>query len=53
VLRGRLDMRKRTGTQKVDQRLMFLAVWRNEAGHWRLFAYQSARPPASDPVSAP
>ena len=53
VLRGGLDMRKRNGTQKVDQRLMFLAVWRNEGGVWRLFVYQSARPPGSDPLPAP
>jgi ketosteroid isomerase-like protein len=52
VLHGRLDMRKRTGSQKVDQRLMFLAVWRKEGGAWRLFAYQSARPPGSDPIPA-
>jgi hypothetical protein len=53
VLHGRIDMRKRTGLQKVDQRLMFLAVWRLEHGVWRLFAYQSARPPGSDPIPVP
>ncbi len=26
-------------------RVRFLAVWRNEDGHWRLFAYQSTRLP--------
>ena len=27
--------------------LHFLAVWRNESGHWRLLAYQSSPPVAS------
>ncbi|HWA86905.1 MAG TPA: nuclear transport factor 2 family protein [Opitutus sp.] len=29
--------------------LHFLAVWRNESGHWRLLAYQSS-PPAAAPT---
>ncbi|HVU25180.1 MAG TPA: nuclear transport factor 2 family protein [Opitutus sp.] len=36
-----------TGERRLEFVLHFLAVWRNESGHWRLLAYQSSPPVAS------
>lgn len=46
LLTGRASLRVRMGEQQVAFRLRFLAVWRHEAGTWRLLAYQSAQIPA-------
>ena len=35
----------RVNQQPVELRLRFLAVWREEAGHWKLLAYQSSQLP--------
>jgi hypothetical protein len=32
--------------RRVEFTVHFLAIWRNESGHWRLLAYQSSTPPA-------
>lgn len=45
VLIGRQDMRKRLGKDWSDITLRFLSVWKQEAGTWRMIAWQSARPP--------
>ncbi|MEO7597327.1 MAG: nuclear transport factor 2 family protein [Opitutus sp.] len=37
----------RVNNQAVELRLRFLAVWREEAGHWKLLAYQSSQLPGS------
>lgn len=31
------------GGQRIESTIRFLAVWRDENGHWRLLAYQSAQ----------
>jgi ketosteroid isomerase-like protein len=46
VITGRASLRVRTAEQHLAFRLRFLAVWRHEAGNWRLLAYQSAQLPA-------
>lgn len=43
---GVQQMRKRFGSEWSDITLRYLAVYRNEAGAWRMIAWQSARPPA-------
>ena len=35
----------RVNQQPVELRLRFLAVWREESGHWKLLAYQSSQLP--------
>ena len=47
ITTGRASLRVRTTEQHLAFRLRFLAVWRHEAGNWRLLAYQSAQLPAS------
>lgn len=47
TMTGRASLRATAGGQRVAFRLRFLAVWRREAGAWRLCAYQSA------PLAAP
>lgn len=37
------------GQQSVAFRLRFLALWKREAGHWKLIAYQSVRLPRTIP----
>ncbi|MFM1851087.1 MAG: nuclear transport factor 2 family protein [Cephaloticoccus sp.] len=46
VITGRASLRVRLGDKPLAFRLRFLAVWRQEAGAWRLLAYQSAQIPA-------
>lgn len=50
VLIGQQDMRKRLGPAWSVITLRFLSVWRNEAGTWRMVAWQSARPSGSSVV---
>ncbi|MCC6414554.1 MAG: nuclear transport factor 2 family protein [Opitutaceae bacterium] len=45
VITGRASLRVRTTEQHLAFRLRFLALWRNEAGVWRLLAYQSTQLP--------
>lgn len=47
---GAQRMRKRLGPDWSDVFLRYLAVWRNEAGVWRLVAWQSARPSGNSVV---
>lgn len=50
VLIGQQTMRKKLGPEWSDIKLRFLSVWRNEAGTWRMVAWQSARPAGSSVV---
>jgi len=45
TLTGRVFLRASAGGESITARLRFLAVWRQENGAWRLFAYQSTRQP--------
>jgi len=45
TLTGRVFLRASAGGETITARLRFLAVWRQENGAWRLFAYQSTRQP--------
>lgn len=51
VLTGKIHQRKRSGDLRADAHLLFHAVWRNEAGTWRLVSLQTAVPPAPNPKS--
>ena len=44
IVIGAQEMRKRLGATWSDIKLRYMAVWRNEAGAWRMFAWQSMRP---------
>jgi ketosteroid isomerase-like protein len=46
VLNGRIDQRKLTRGQWGDAQLFFHAVWRDEAGQWRLVSMHTAAAPA-------
>ncbi len=48
IMTGHAQLKASMGKEYVAFALRFLAVWRREAGVWRLFAYQSAK--LSDPV---
>ena len=50
VLIGAQDMRKRLGPTWSEIKLRYMAVWRNEAGTWRMFAWQSMRPAGNSVV---
>lgn len=50
VIIGVQQMRKKLGPTWSDIKLRFLAVWRNEAGTWRMVGWQSARPSGSSVV---
>jgi hypothetical protein len=42
AMSGRTQIVARANGQRVTFGLRFLAIWRDEGGHWRLLAYQSA-----------
>jgi hypothetical protein len=50
VLIGAQEMRKRLGPTWSEIKLRYLAVWRNEGGTWRMFAWQSMRPAGNSVV---
>ncbi|HUR56425.1 MAG TPA: nuclear transport factor 2 family protein [Opitutaceae bacterium] len=50
VLIGAQEMRKRLGAAWSEVRLRYMAVWRNENGTWRMFAWQSMRPAGNSTV---
>lgn len=52
VILGVQEMRKRLGPTWSEIKLRYLAVWRNEAGTWRMVAWQSARPSGNSTVPA-
>lgn len=43
AMNGRARLVAEAGGQRVQFTLRFLAVWREEAGQWRLLAYQSSQ----------
>jgi len=45
---GRTEIVVSANGQEAHLSLHFLAVWRQEAGHWRLLAYQSGPLPAAE-----
>ncbi len=50
VILGVQTMRKRLGPEWSEITLRYLSVWRNEAGAWRMIAWQSARPSGNSVV---
>jgi hypothetical protein len=50
VLAGAQEMKKKLGAEWTDTKLRFLSVWRNEAGTWRMIAWQSLRPAGNSVV---
>ena len=50
VLIGAQEMRKRLGATWSEVKLRYLAIWRSEAGTWRLYAWQSMRPAGNSVV---
>ena len=45
LMTGRVVIHARNGEQKVENDLNFLAVWREEEGHWRFLSWQSCKNP--------
>ncbi|HEX2852684.1 MAG TPA: nuclear transport factor 2 family protein [Opitutaceae bacterium] len=52
TMTGRVRLKVGRGDVRVEFALRFLAVWREEAGQWRLHAYQSTRLPDA-PAATP
>lgn len=53
LMSGRVLIHARNGDQKAELDLNFLAVWREENGHWLFRAWQSCKvPPANPPPAA-
>lgn len=50
VLIGAQEMRKRLGPTWSEVKLRYMALWRNEGGTWRMFAWQSMRPSGNSVV---
>lgn len=50
VLIGAQEMRKRLGPTWSEVKLRYMALWRNEGGTWRMFAWQSMRPAGNSVV---
>lgn len=50
ILIGAQQMRKRLGPTWSEVKLRFMSVWRDEAGTWRMVAWQSMRPAGSSVV---
>jgi DNA-binding NarL/FixJ family response regulator len=47
LMEGRLQIESRNTNGKQSSELSFLAVWREEAGRWRLLAWQAGRIPGA------
>jgi hypothetical protein len=45
LMTGRAHVKFANATGEVDMNLSFLAVWREENGHWRFLAWQSCKLP--------
>jgi hypothetical protein len=46
LMSGRAHVKAEAGGALMDSTLSFLAVWRQENGHWRFLAWQSCRLPS-------
>ena len=56
LMHGRMEVKVASEKGRVESTLSFLAVWKEEQGRWRFFAWQSCKvppPAASADVSAP
>jgi len=51
LMTGRAHLKVTTATGGVDMVAGFLAVWREEKGHWRFLAWQSCKLPAPAPAA--
>ena len=49
LMTGRVIIHARNGDQRVENDLNFLAVWREENGHWRFLSWQSSKNPPAAP----
>ncbi len=50
LMTGRNKVKVVTATGEATMTLSFLAVWRNEGGHWRFLAWQSCKLPVPAPA---
>ena len=50
VLAGGQEMKKKLGPTWSEIKLRFMSVWRNEAGVWRMVAWQSMKPSGNSVV---
>src|SRR4051812_5904148 len=50
ILIGTQEMRKRLGPTWSEIKLRYMAIWRNEKGTWRMYAWQSMRPAGNSVV---
>jgi hypothetical protein len=50
VLAGGQEMKKKLGPTWSEIKLRFMSVWRNEAGTWRMIAWQSMKPSGNSVV---
>jgi hypothetical protein len=50
VLTGGQEMKKKLGPAWSEIKLRFISVWRNEAGTWRMVAWQSMHPSGNSVV---
>jgi hypothetical protein len=51
LMTGRAHMKVTTATGGVDMIAGYLAVWREEKGHWRFLAWQSCKLPTPTPAA--
>jgi hypothetical protein len=51
LMTGRAHMKVTTATGGVDMIAGYLAVWREEKGHWRFLAWQSCKLPVPAPAT--
>jgi ketosteroid isomerase-like protein len=47
LMTGKVHVKTTSANGEMDAVLSFLSVWREEQGHWRFLAWQSARMPAA------
>jgi ketosteroid isomerase-like protein len=53
LMTGRAKIQSSNGGKEAQIDLNFLAVWREENGHWRFLAWQSCKNPPPEPATAP
>lgn len=49
LMAGKAHMKASTATGTVDATMSYLAVWREEGGHWHFLAWQSCKLPTKTP----
>lgn len=50
LMTGRSHVKIEKGDAKIDMKLSFLGVWREENGQWRFLAWQSCKLPEATPA---